>query len=140
MRVLAILMLGLFIGAPAATADEPSAPTEPKVGWVSKPDINDIFKCFKIMHKGDQIQEGVVMMQCATAPDDHIANCTVTSNSQPDDERYGIIAVCATKYFRMRATGPDGKPVMGVSVNVPFRFAAGMTEEQIVKAIRKQQQ
>ena len=121
MRILAILMLGVLVGAPDATADEPAAP---KVEWVAKPAAQDISKCFELFHKGEQVHEGVVMMRCATAPNDRIANCVVTSGGDPDDERYAITAICAARSFRMRATGADGKPVMGVPVNVPFRFAS----------------
>ena len=60
-------------------------------------------------------------MQCITRDRDRLAECTVIENPQAPDSRYEEVALCASKFFRIRALGPDGKPMIGVPIGVPFR-------------------
>jgi len=104
---------------------------QPKIDWLRKPPGTGVYACLATMQRG--AQEGIVNMRCETAPNDKIRNCVIVSNSNAPDTRYEKAAICASKYFNIRATGPDGKPIFGAAVNVPFRFAAPATYETLVR-------
>jgi hypothetical protein len=100
-----------------ASADESGSP---KPAWLSKPKA-EVFRCLDPLRSGAQAT--VIKMRCLTAPDDRIDHCTILTNTGAPDPRYEKVALCASKSFRIRATGPDGKPVFGIPVTVPFTLA-----------------
>lgn len=128
------MFAAVWLLAVAAGSVDPTTVGPPKVDWTGKPAGPAFYRCLRPLEKG--AQQALVTMRCVTAPNDHIDQCVVTSNSQASDIRYETAALCASKSFRMRATGPDGRPVMGVPVNVPYRFASPATYDAIVKSAR----
>jgi hypothetical protein len=107
-----VVIAALFLQASAGT----SPPHE--VAWQARPSARDIVSCMSPLNSG--ARPALIKMQCVTAPRDRLANCTVIENSQAPDLRYEQVALCASKYFRIRAQGADGKPLLGVPVGVPF--------------------
>jgi hypothetical protein len=80
--------------------------------------------------------EAVVTLRCVTAPHDEIKDCAVVSNTRAPDTRYERAALCATKYFHIRA-GPADAPVIGVPVTVPTSFITPSTAAARRKAARE---
>jgi hypothetical protein len=80
--------------------------------------------------------EAVVTLRCVTAPQDQITDCAVVSNTRAPDARYERAALCATKYFRIRA-GPADAPVMGVPVTVPTGFITPSASASMSRAARE---
>ena len=138
MRAMIIVGLAVMAQASALAADAPGPPPTPKVDWVAKPKISGLLQCVAKM-KG-RVQEAVVTMHCVTKLKDHIGDCTILTNSQAPDVRYEQASLCASKLFLMRANGPDGRPIMGAPVEVPFRFASTATYQAIVDEVRKRPQ
>ena len=125
-----MIIAALWLQSIAAAAPVPELADQVKVDWVAKPRMDDIVRCLGPLAK--RANEAVVRMQCTTAPKDHIANCVAISNSQAPDVRYETAALCATQYFRMRAMGPGGQPILGAPVIVPFGFVSLGTYEGMV--------
>jgi hypothetical protein len=88
---------------------------------VARPGGDKVFACLDKLH--ENAREGVVRLCCLTAPGDHIDRCVILSNSNAPDTQYEDVALCAAQYFKVRATGAGGKPVMDVPFEFPFRFA-----------------
>jgi TonB family protein len=109
-----MLMAMLLIQALAGAAP----PAAPKVDWIRKPLGRALDECMGPLRSGGL--ETSIRMQCLTAPNDHIDHCTVLENSHAPDARYEQVALCMSRFFKIRATGPDGKPVTGVVVNIPY--------------------
>lgn len=125
----------LLLQAAVAPSSGPVTADPPRADWVSKPDASYLMRCASSIRA--KPAEAHVTMLCATAPQDHIKECVVVSNTGAPDVRFERAALCATKYFRMRASGPDGHPVMDVPVNVPFGFVSSSTYAGMAKAPRR---
>jgi hypothetical protein len=117
------LLIALLLQA--ASGQGALAPVEPKVDWLAKPSGDRVYQCLAPLHSG--AHEGVVLLSCLTAPNDHIDRCVVTSSPHPQDKRYATAALCAAQNFRIRATDNDGRAVMDFPVVVPFRLSAPLS-------------
>ena len=128
-------VVALLIQGPAVEPAVSPVAAPPKVDWIRRPEYADIVRCAKRI--GRNVREAVVVMQCRTGPDDSIRDCVATSNTRAPDTRYETAAICASKAFSIRATGIDGRPVLGAVVTVPFRFASFATYDARVRNFRK---
>src|SRR5262249_24971935 len=123
----------LLLQATAGGAPTPAAQATPRADWVARPDWRDLLRCARAAPKPPP--EAVVTLRCVTAAHDQITDCAVVSNTRAPDARYERAALCATKYFRIRA-GPADAPVLGVPVTVPTGFITPSTSAAMIKAAR----
>ena len=129
MIIIALMLLQAAVAEDGGRA----ALTSPRPDWIRKPDAESLMSCARPLPR--LAPDVVVTMRCATAPHDQIRDCAVVSNTRAPDVRYDRAALCATKFFRIRARGADG-PAMGVPVIVPFGFISPSTYAAMVKAAR----
>lgn len=131
--------LGL-LGASVACAAEPASPPRlpipsirPMPGqgvmvegaWEKAPTPLQLFNYFP--ERADRYgQGGVVGLRCMLDNEGYPRNCEVVSQTPPDFG-FGTQAVRMMQHFKARATGADGRPVGGSSVefNVVFRAGEG---------------
>jgi hypothetical protein len=65
-----------------------------------------------------------IVLACRTAANDRLADCAPAPDRPTPPDKVAKFAVCLAKHYRIRATGPDGKPATGTIVLVPLTLRA----------------
>ena len=88
-----------------------------RTDWISLPSARMIAECVhSTMPRVD------VVLVCTTVKDDRLEACAPAADLPPPPPNVARFAVCTAKAYRVRSVGPDGKPVVGVTVRIPVRL------------------
>lgn len=64
---------------------------------------------------------GVAVVRCVVGADGRLHNCSLACET-PEKWRFGAAAMKLTRFYKMKATLPDGRSVEGGTVTLPFFF------------------
>ena len=90
-----------------------------RTDWLERPTARSLAKCV-----AGRMPAVRVVLACRTAPRDRLAGCAPAPELPEPPAEVTEFAICAAKAYRIRATGPDGKPVTGTTVLVPLTLSA----------------
>jgi TonB family protein len=97
----------------------PTAMLIPQPEWVEKPTMADLVAAYPAADK-DELG-GMAVLDCRFAVDGRLTGCRVSSETPPEDG-FGAAALKLAPLFRAKLTTPEGTPVAGAAVRIPFRF------------------
>jgi TonB family protein len=107
---------------PAAYAPGDAPPTAmlvPQPEWLEKPTMADLVAAYPATDK-DELG-GMAVLDCRFAGDGRLTGCRVSSET-PSEDGFGAAALKLAPLFRAKLTTPEGAPVAGSAVRIPFRF------------------
>src|SRR5689334_24669136 len=99
----------------ASTSAFPTDSAGNRADWLERPSARSLVEC---VHK--RMPAFRIVLACRTAPNDRLTDCAPAPDQPPASEELTTFAVCLAKFYRIRATGADGKPVTGTIVLVPL--------------------
>jgi TonB family protein len=91
----------------------------PQPDWAEKPTMADLIAAYPAADK-DELG-GSAALDCRFASDGRLTACKVASETPPEDG-FGAAALKLAPLFRARPLTPQGTPVAGQAVRIPFRF------------------
>ena len=87
--------------------------------WLEKPTMADLVAAYPAADQ-DKLG-GVAVLACRLGADGRLTGCRVAAETPPEDG-FGAAALKLAPLFRARLTTPDGAPVAGMAIRIPFRF------------------
>lgn len=102
-------------------ADQPLRPIFPNPVWMRKPDGENLARVYPFVAMQRNLS-GAATMECSVNSDGTLAGCKVVAES-PAGAGFGDATLRLAKYFQMKSTTADGKPVAGGTVRIPIRFS-----------------
>jgi hypothetical protein len=120
MFLMILFLLAVHGEPPAGDGAIPPAVLEDgsSVQWMALPKAGLIEGCIK--KNSPRGPAARLKVQCTSAADDRVENCSVIESSAPGNSGVDAAAICATQYFRVRTRDPSGAVVTGVTVKLPL--------------------
>jgi protein TonB len=117
--MLSVVVLIAALAAPqAAEGQKPSTIQRPD--WVTQASADDLVRAYPLSAIPRQLEDNL-KVRCIVKADGAMSKCKVIEDEQQgagfDDAALGL-----TRLYRMPATAPDGRPVTGAVVIIPFHF------------------
>lgn len=88
--------------------------------WSSQPSPQQASAVYPLRAMANE-KIGVAVVRCAVAADGRLGGCSLACET-PANWGFGAAAIKLTSFYRMKATLPDGRPVEGGTVTLPFFF------------------
>lgn len=111
------IIAAIFMQAAASGTDSAGNTLE----WLEAPRALKIYGCIT-----SDLPSLDIVLICRTAAGDRLTDCAPAPDTPPPAAPKAVarFAACTSKAYRVRATGADGKPVVGTTVHIPIHLRA----------------